>query len=36
MVFSVSARPNDLDEDLLESVDPSLSGLKEKLAALAS
>ena len=28
------ARPNDLDEDLLESLDPSLSGLKEKLAAL--
>ena len=27
-------RPNDLNEDLLESLDPSLSGLKEKLAAL--
>ena len=35
MVSSVSAtRPNDLDEDLLESLEPSLSGLKEKLAAL--
>ena len=35
MVSSVSAtRPNDLDEDLLESMDPYLSGLKEKLAAL--
>ena len=35
MVSSVSlTRPNDLDEDLLESLDPYLSGLKEKLAAL--
>ena len=35
MVSSVSAiRSNDLDEYLLESMDPSLSGLKEKLAAL--
>ena len=34
VVSSVPARPNDLDEDLLESVDPSLLGLKEKLAAL--
>ena len=25
---------NDIDEDLLESIDPSLSGLKEKLTAL--
>ena len=34
-VSSVSAtRPNDLDEDLLESMDPYLSGLKEKLTAL--
>ena len=37
MVSSVSAtRPNDLDEDLLESMDPSLSRLKENLAALVS
>ena len=35
MVSSVSAtRPNYLDDDLLESMDPSLLGLKEKLAAL--
>ena len=35
MVSSVSAtRPNYLDEDLLESMDSSLSGLKEKLAAI--
>ena len=35
MVSSVSAtRHNDLDTSLLELVDPSLSGLKEKLAAL--
>ena len=30
----LAARPNDIDEYLLESVDSSLSGLKEKLAAL--
>ena len=35
MVSSVSAtRPNNLDENLLESLDSSLSGLKENLAAL--
>ena len=35
MVSLVSAtRPNDLDENLLESLDPSLLELKEKLAAL--
>ena len=35
MVSSLSGtRPNDLDEDLLKSLDPYLSGLKEKLAAL--
>ena len=34
MVSLVLARSNDVDEDLLESVDSSLSGLKEKLAAL--
>ena len=34
MVSLVSVRPNDVDEDLLESVDLSLLGLKEKLAAL--
>ena len=35
MVSSVSAtRPKNLDEDLLESTDPSLSGLKENLAEL--
>ena len=35
MVSSVSAtRANNLDEDLLESLDPYLSGLKEKLSAL--
>ena len=35
IVYSVSAtRPNDLDEDLLESMDQSLSGLKENFAAL--
>ena len=35
MMSSVSAtRPKDLDEDLIESMDPSLSGLKENLAAL--
>ena len=37
MVSSVSAtRPNNLDEDILESMDSSLSGLKEKLAALVT
>ena len=30
----VSTRENHIDEDLLESIDPSLSGLKEKLVAL--
>ena len=36
MVSSVSATiPNDLDEDLLESMDLSISGLKEKLAEVA-
>jgi hypothetical protein len=35
MVSSVSAnRPNDADEDLLKSIDPALSGLKENLAVL--
>lgn len=35
MVSLVSAtRPNDLVEDLLESMDPSLSGLKEELTQL--
>ena len=31
---SVSARPNDVDEDLLESVNSFLTGLKEKLVAM--
>ena len=35
MVSSVSAiRPNDVNENLLESVDPSLMGLKKKLSAM--